>query len=124
MGLRQTAPGYATFTVKPKLGGLLHASITVPTIKGLINITAAPDVVQVGVPCNTIAVLCMPYNQAYLRPRDLRHYQHQHTSSDWRLLLDGAAVEMVYSAGHLCTASGVGCGSGGKPRVLRTKRLS
>jgi hypothetical protein len=115
MGLRQSAPGYATFTVKPKLGGLEHASITVPSLKGLINITAAPDVVQVGVPCNTIAVLCMPYNRAYLRS-----YQH---TSDWRLLLDGAAVEKIFSAGHLCTARGVGCGSGGKPRVLRTERL-
>merc|ERR1711937_1050901 len=39
IGVHQTAPGYANFTVKPKLGSLQHASLTLPTIRGYVNVT-------------------------------------------------------------------------------------
>ena len=51
MGIQQTAPGFGSFTVRPKIGGLQHASITVPSIKGLINVTATSDILQVSRIC-------------------------------------------------------------------------
>ena len=38
MGVHQTAPAFATFTVKPKVATLKHAAITVPTIRGFVKV--------------------------------------------------------------------------------------
>merc|ERR1712147_238611 len=60
MGIHQTAPGFSSFVVKPKLGSLAHASITVPTLRGYINVTASAGALMVQVPCNSFATLCLP----------------------------------------------------------------
>ena len=110
MGVHQTAPGFATFTVKPKLGSLAHASITVPTIRGYINVTAGPGSVNVDVPCNTLAQLCLPRSS-----RDEMLYTPRTT----RLLLDGIEVPaFVTDGGHMCASEPVGCGGGGASRKL------
>jgi len=112
MGVQQTSAGWATFTVKPKLGGLTHASLLVPTIRGHINVTAAVGKVAVHVPCNSIAVLCLPrsaHDRAFYTPRSTR------------LLLDGAEVSSEVRGGHLCASRALGCGKGGEPRQLRAE---
>jgi len=110
MGIHQTAPGFSTFTVKPKLGGLTHASITVPTIRGYINVTASPSTVEVSVPCNSVAMLCLP--------RSKQDQGTLLTPQSTRLLLDGSEVPAVNSGGHLCASDGFSCGTGGAPRRL------
>ena len=112
MGVHQTAPGFATFTVKPKLGSLAHATITVPTLRGYINVTATPTTVEVGVPCNTRASLCLPRSSAGARLTLESHV----------LLVDGAAVEAVLQGEHLCAARELGCGMGGAPRKLSAEQ--
>ena len=111
MGVHQTAPGYAEFTVKPKLGGLAHGSITVPTIRGYINVTASAGSVDVEVPCNAAATLCLP--------RSARDNGVLYTTATHHLLLDGAKVNAVTRGKHLCGAAPVGCGAGGAARTLR-----
>merc|ERR1719436_1832006 len=64
VGVHQTAPAWQSFIVKPKIGSLKHATITVPTIKGYINVTASPSSVEIGVPCNTFATACIPRSVA------------------------------------------------------------
>ena len=65
VGLRQTAPAFARFVVKPQLGALESVSVKLPTPHGAIWVNAtgskaAPFVsVDVGVPCNTRASLCL-----------------------------------------------------------------
>jgi hypothetical protein len=115
MGVHQTAPGWSSFTVKPKLGGLLHASITVPTLRGYINVTAEPGAVAVGVPCNTIATLCVPRSA-----QDATLY----TPETHLLLLDGIEVSAVATGTHLCASEPLGCGPAGAPRRLSTKPRS
>lgn len=110
MGVHQTAPGFATFTIKPKLGSLTHAAITVPSLRGYINVTAGPSTLEVGVPCNTAATLCVPRSTADAGVR--------FTPASHRLLLDGAAVVAVADGGHLCAAAPIGCGADGATRVL------
>lgn len=112
MGIHQTSPGFATFTVRPKLGSLTSASITLPTLRGHINVSAKPQAVQVGVPCNTAATLCLPRsaNDAAL-----------FTPENSLLLLDGAEVMAVADGGHLCAQQPVGCGAAGAPRQLSVR---
>jgi hypothetical protein len=112
MGVHVTAPGWASFTVKPKLGGLKDAALTVPTIRGYINIKATPGAVAVGVPCNTAAVLCLPRSAS-----DSGLY----ATATHRLLLDGDEVAAVDAGGHLCCAEALGCGAGGAPRRLSAR---
>ena len=109
MGVHQTAPGWATFTVKPKLGSLQHASITVPTLRGYINVTApAEGGLSVGVPCNSFATLCIPRRAGEALLTELSH----------ALLLDGSEVQAASMGGHLCAADAVSCGANDAPRVL------
>ena len=110
LGVQQTAPGWATFTVRPKLGGLTHAALTVPTLRGPINVTAAPGALAVHVPCNCAARLCLP--------RSAHDGGALLTPSTTRLLLDGAEVPAVVRGGHLCASRTLGCGQGGAPRRL------
>jgi alpha-L-rhamnosidase len=116
MGLQQTAPGFATFIVKPKLGNLAHAAITVPTLRGLImiNATTSPQhTLAVAIPCNSLATLCMPQTTTVNRKGSSYDVGHH-------LLLDGVRVKGVWAgAGHLCTSQSVGCGIGDRPRVLQ-----
>lgn len=109
LGVQQTAPGWANFTVRPRLGGLTHASLRVPTIRGFIDVTAAPGALAVDVPCNSLAQLCLPrsaHDGALLTPRTTR------------LLLDGDEVPSAVRGGHLCASRALGCGQGGAPRRL------
>ena len=106
MGVHQTAPGWASFTVKPKLGGLSHANAVVPTIRGYINVSAKPSALEVRVPCNSVATLCLPRTAHDTAPRKTR------------LLLDGVEIPSATHGGHLCGVHGVGCGAGGAPRRL------
>ena len=112
MGVRQTSPGFASFSVRPKLGALAHASLTLPTLRGYINVSvSAAGRLEVGVPCNTVATLCTPRasgDASACTPTPRSHL----------LRLDGEEVAAVPSGGHLCAAAPVGCGVGGAPRVL------
>jgi hypothetical protein len=110
LGVHQTAPAFGTFTIKPKLGSLQHASISVPTIRGPVNVTAAAGVLDVHVPCGALATLCLPRSA-----RDSVSRVAPPTS----LLLDGSEVPAVASGGHLCAARALSCGAGGAPRRLR-----
>jgi len=109
MGIHQTAPGFKTFSVKPKLSTLGHAAITVPTLHGFINATATPGSLSVHVPCNTMASLCLPRSAQDEVP---------YTPQSHELFLDGIEVPAVDSGGHLCAASTVGCGAAHAPRQL------
>jgi hypothetical protein len=111
MGVHQTAPGWATFTVKPKLGSLDHGSIIVPTLRGYINVTTKPGEVEVGVPCNSMATLCLPRSaqDAFL-----------YTPESHQLLLDGVEVPAISTGSHLCAIQKVSCGPADAP----TRRLT
>jgi hypothetical protein len=114
MGVHQTSPGFATFAVKPKLGSLAHATITVPTVRGPINVTAAPGVVDANIPCNAKATLCLPKAAA---DKGVLRTPQSHV-----LLLDGAEVTSSLTAGgHLCVMQPVGCGAAGGARQLRAR---
>lgn len=113
MGVHQTSPTYATFTVKPKLGGLKHGAITVPTLRGYINVTAGPGSVDVEVPCNSAATLCLPRSAS---DNGILYHPDTHT-----LMLDGVKVDAVASGKHLCAAAPLGCGVGGVARSLRAQ---
>jgi hypothetical protein len=89
-----------------------RVSGVVPTLRGFINVTAAPGAADVTVPCGMRATLCTPRSSS-----DTVRL----TAAAFALTLDGAEVAAVESAGHLCTAAPVGCGAGGAPRVLRTR---
>ena len=109
LGITPTAPGFATFTVKPKLGSLQHATIKVPTLHGFICVAATPETLSVNVPCNTWAHLCL------MAPAELR----QRPSQVAKLRIDGVVVNDVVQEGtHVCSMAPVGCGPRGADRVL------
>lgn len=110
LGVHQTSPGFATFVVKSKLGSLTSATGTVPTLRGYINITATPGALDVEVPCNTVATLCVPRSA---------HDAGYFTPANSVLLLDGSEEPAVTQGGHLCVARGLGCGASGAARQLR-----
>ena len=112
MGIHQTSPAFGTFIVKPKLGGLSDASITIPTIRGYINVTASPGTVSVQVPCNSMATLCIPRSA-----QDEKMF----TPQSHHLLLDDVEETSVASGGHLCMARDVSCGENGSPRRLHVQ---
>ncbi len=113
LGVRQTAPGWAAFTVMPKLGPLTRVAGTIPTLRGFINLTAGPGTLDVAVPCNTAATLCSPRAATDAPPRL--------TTAAFALTIDGEEVVAVERAGHLCAAAPLGCGAGGAPRAVRTR---
>ncbi|MDP3889821.1 family 78 glycoside hydrolase catalytic domain [Nocardioides sp.] len=64
-GIQPTAPGYATFEVKPQPGDLDHGTVTVPSVRGPIGAAftrGTDDVIRVGVqvPGNTEAAVSVP----------------------------------------------------------------
>ena len=116
MGIHQTSPAWATFTAKPKLGGLSHATATVPTLRGYITATATPQSLEINVPCNSAAKLCLPRSHS---DTALRLAGADHTAST--LQLDGGDVESAVEDGHLCTAAPVSCGAAGAARLLTAR---
>jgi len=115
MGVHVTSPGWATFTVKPKLGSLKDAAVKVPTLRGFIDVVAKPGVVEVGVPCNTAATLCLPRSA-----QDTTLLRVANT----KLMLDDVEVKAVEQGEHLCVAQPVSCGrDGAKRRITAQERL-
>ena len=115
MGVHQTSPSFASFTLKPKLGSLTRAAITVPTIRGFISVSAGPGAVNVTVPCNVMATVCAPrtsHDGVVFTP--LTHALH----------LDGTEMSAVASGGHLCLDAPIGCGIAGSPRQLLVQSKS
>ena len=113
MGIHQTSPGWGSFTMKPKLGSLTHATITVPTLTGYITATATPTTLKVEVPCNSAAKLCLPRST-----KDTAQRLLDQTPLHTALRIDGDDVQSFVEGGHLCTSVPVGCGAGGEGRVL------
>jgi alpha-L-rhamnosidase len=112
LGVHQTAPGFAAFTVQPKLGSLDHAELTVPTLRGHIQVKAKPGSVEVDVPCNTVARLCLPLSASD------GVLDTPETTTLW---LDGAEVAASNHGRHLCASDGVSCGAGGATRRLTSQ---
>lgn len=107
LGVHQTAPAFANFSIVPKLGPLQRASGVVPCLRGFINVTATPGALDVAVPCGTRATLCAPRSSRDMWPANAA------------LELDGDRVDFVMRSGHFCAAEPVGCGAGGAHRRLR-----
>lgn len=96
-GVQQTAPGWASFTVKPQLATLRWANLTIPTIRGPIIIAATSTRLTVDVPCNSVARLCLP-----------TAVEVQSTAEDV-VLLDGLEVKVVVEGNTRCIDRPVGC---------------
>jgi len=109
LGVHQTAPGFASATIRPKLGSLTHAEGTVPTLRGYIKVKAQPASVDVELPCNVDATLCLPRSSA-----DKAIVNVESTT----LLLDGVTVTAVQDGNHICAKQPVTCGAGGAARRL------
>ncbi len=113
MGIEQTAPAFANFTVKPRIGSLDRAVIRVPTLRGPIAVEANKTHTSVAVPCGAVARLCLAHG---LDASD------SDAIGDKLLLLDGMVIEgprrsLDVAGRHLC-ADGVGCGARGTTRTL------
>lgn len=113
LGVHQTSPGYASFIIRPKLGNLQHAEVTVPTLRGHIRVRARPGAVDVDVPCNTLATICLPRSSG--ETGDTLAVKATTT----KLFLDGIATDSKKNGGHICAASPVSCGKEGAFRKLR-----
>ena len=65
-GVRPTSPGFATFDIRPAVGGLDHATVTVPTVKGTVRVAwrrlggGAGLALDATVPVNTTAHVSLP----------------------------------------------------------------
>jgi len=112
MGVQQTAPAWATFTVKPRLGDhLTTANMTVPTIRGPIVVAARPGWLSVEVPCNTRAKLCVQQQR-----KDPTGDGGGVDAAAVLLMLDGELVQATSTGRHWCTSEAIGCATA--PRVL------
>lgn len=68
VGITPTSAGFATFDVRPVIGGraLTYASGTVPTVKGEITVSWKKDdahgerTLRVKIPVNATAIVCIP----------------------------------------------------------------
>ena len=110
VGLRQTAPAYATFEVRPRLGGLQHVAVTVPSPYGPIRVNATPSLVECTIPCNTVATLCIATLPSFTSELDVGERAALH--------LDGEVIsEVTMETRHACVYQ-VGCGFDGTPRRL------
>ena len=108
MGLSQTSPAYATYTVQPMLGGVDKASVKVPTPHGFIIINATAHSTVVDVPCNTRASLCALVPPPSAGGADLHFALYGEIMLDDAVRIDG---------NHAC-ADNVGCGVGGALRTV------
>jgi hypothetical protein len=139
MGIHQTAPAWATFTVRPRLAQLQFANVTVPTIRGPIVVAARPNWLSVAVPCNTHAKLCVfrgggaevddhagggAQGAAEEEEEEEKRgslsaekkKRRRRVAMAGVLLLDGIQVEATLHKFHLCSAGPVSCALA--PRVL------
>ena len=110
MGIVQTAPAFGSFTVKPRIGSLKHASITVPTLRGPILVNATHSHTSVTVPCGAMALLCVEHGL------DVHALADGQAPSTVRL--DGAVVAAVLDGPRHACAKNVGCGAANVARVL------
>ena len=105
LGLSQASPGFGTFSVRPRLGGLAFAAAKVPTAHGPVVINATKRSTEVHVPCNTLASLC-----AIAPPLE--------EQADVELALDGVvlhAENVRFEGQHACVDT-LGCGEAGRAR--------
>jgi alpha-L-rhamnosidase len=98
MGVEPIKPGWSSFLIKPQIGSLSHASITIPTIKGQIKVackqTAEVFDMDVMVPGNSVAQLHLPLKSA----------------NKYTVLLNGKPVK-TSSAGQAIIIDNLGAGS-------------
>ncbi len=70
-GVAPTSAGFATFTVRPQLGGLTRAHAGFDTVKGRIEAAVAKEAgvlrIKVQVPPGTIATVCVPVAEHALK---------------------------------------------------------
>ena len=123
MGVKQTAPTWSTFTVRPRLATLQWANVTVPTIRGPLVVAATPTMLSVRVPCNTAATLCVQHAYGEELPTLFASSASSRTDAGvpapaLMLVMDGAEVAATRSAHHLCTVEPVGCAVDGVMRSL------
>lgn len=93
MGVRATAPRFAAFEVRPQVGDVAHASLTLPTAAGDVAVAvrqqaaeAASFEVTLTVPANCEARVCLPaLGNASLAVR-----------------VDGQAVQGVADGDYVC----------------------
>ena len=111
MGVEQTTPGFAACTVKPRLGSLAHATLRLPTLRGLIDVTASACETRVNLPCDTFATICVA------APPEAAATGNGAAGAG-TVLLDARAVAVVRDGLHLCAAEPIGCGVAGADRVL------
>jgi hypothetical protein len=106
VGLKSLAPAFKRFKVKPQLGDLGRVAVKIPTPHGFIEVNASNTSVEILVPCNTIASLCI------VAAGD--------ASIGLRLTLDGVAIatEDVLTEGNHACVHEVGCGVAGMARRL------
>jgi alpha-L-rhamnosidase len=66
MGIEPLAPGWAKFRIRPQIGGLKYADITVPTVKGPVKVSYKQErscfKADVAIPANTSAQFFLPLN--------------------------------------------------------------
>ncbi len=66
-GIEPTAAGFSRFRIKPQPGGIDHAAITVPTVKGNVGVSFKQQggmQMKVSIPTNTMAEVWMPAAKA------------------------------------------------------------
>ncbi|ACU06165.1 alpha-L-rhamnosidase C-terminal domain-containing protein [Pedobacter heparinus] len=81
MGIEPITPGWTRFSIKPQIGSLEHARITVPTVKGKIKVAYVQRkdsfTMDVEIPGNTSAQVSLPLKN----------------ESRYEVLLDGSPVK-------------------------------
>jgi alpha-L-rhamnosidase len=113
LGIHQTAPGFSTVTISPKIGNLTSISGKVPSIRGFISVSVPTHgTVDLAVPCGVAATVCLP--------RSAHDPVGLYTSATHHLTLDGRNVDAVDApSGHLCAEKPIGCATRGSVRRLR-----
>lgn len=107
LGVQQTAPTYASFTVRPRLTtALSFANLKIPTPRGpiIVNATSQGSYLKTHVPCGSLATLCIQ--------------QPPNFTTAFTVHLDGHPVDpslVQVEPRHVCVRE-VGCGPA--PREL------
>lgn len=119
LGVEQTAPAFANFTVKPRIGAMERAAGRVPTLMGYIDVAANKTHTDAAVPCNTVAKICVLH-----RAPSIAAAQAQRVVLDGKVITPETIIgQTTYTYAvevdklHVCVAN-VGCGSGGKVRLV------
>jgi hypothetical protein len=60
MGITPAEPGFARAVIKPQIGNLEWAEITLPTIRGTIKMKIRYGVMEVYIPANMTADIWLP----------------------------------------------------------------